>query len=310
VKRIKPAAFSPNDLGRENYTRQLWAFEGITSYYDDLALVRTGLVSAARYLELLGRTMTTVLRGPGRHVQSLTESSFDAWIKYYRPDENTPNAVVSYYQKGSLVALALDLTLRASCRRSLDDVMRALWQSYGRGGIGVPENGIAAVTSEVAGRDMSDFFRRYVDGTDDPPFADLFAPFGIDVGLRAAVGPKDRGGKDEAHPIRSSFGARVGPDMKLHAVAPGSAASCAGLSAGDVLVAIDGIKASPELLAGILHRADPGTAVAVHAFRRDELLHCQVALAAAPLDTAFLKRAGAPTAEALARCREWLGVAE
>jgi predicted metalloprotease with PDZ domain len=122
VKRIKPSAFTPYDLARENYTRQLWAFEGFTSYYDDLALARSGVIDATSYLELLARAITTLLRNPGRHVQSAAESSFDAWIKYYRRDENTPNAVVSYYVKGSLIGLALDLTLR-ECGSSLDALM-------------------------------------------------------------------------------------------------------------------------------------------------------------------------------------------
>ena len=114
IKRIKPAAFTPYDLSRENYTRLLWAFEGFTAYYDDLALVRSGVIAPERYLELLGRTITSVLRTPGRLRQSLSESSFDAWIKFYRKDENTPNAVVSYYVKGAAIALALDLMLRKS----------------------------------------------------------------------------------------------------------------------------------------------------------------------------------------------------
>ena len=118
VKRIKPAAFAPYDLARENYTRQLWAFEGITSYYDDLALVRSGVIDREGYLQLLGRTITTVLRDPGRQAQSVADSSFDAWIKYYRQDENTPNAVVSYYPKGALVALALDLRCASAGGRS------------------------------------------------------------------------------------------------------------------------------------------------------------------------------------------------
>ena len=172
VKRIKPAAFVPYDLAREGYTRQLWAFEGLTSYYDDLALVRSGVIDATSYLELLGRTITGVLRTPGRHVQSVADSSFDAWIKYYRHDENTPNAVVSYYAKGALVGLALDLLLRRE-GASLDDVMRALWQRYGRTGVGVPEDGIARIASEIAGRDLADFFARHVDGLEDPPLADL-----------------------------------------------------------------------------------------------------------------------------------------
>ena len=148
VKRIKPAAFVPYDLGGENYTRQLWAFEGITSYYDDLALVRSGVIDHASYLELLGRAITTVLRNPGRHVQSVADSSFDAWIKHYRRDENSPNAVVSYYAKGSLVALSLDLILRAN-GSSLDFAMRALWQQFGRTGTGVPEDGIARLASDA-----------------------------------------------------------------------------------------------------------------------------------------------------------------
>src|SRR4029078_1623079 len=164
VKRIKPAAFVPYDLAREGYTRQLWAFEGITSYYDDLALVRSGLVDDKRYLELLGRTITQVLRTPGRHRQSIGDSSFDAWIKFYRQDENSPNAIVSYYAKGSLVALALDLTLRSAGRTSLDSVMRTLWERHGRAGIGVPEGAIESIVGELAGEDMRTFFACYVDG--------------------------------------------------------------------------------------------------------------------------------------------------
>ncbi len=116
VKRIKPAAFVPYDLTQENYTRLLWAFEGFTSYYDDLMLVRAGLLTEKQYLETLAKTLTTVLQRTSRLKQSVADSSFDAWIKYYRQDENAPNSVVSYYQKGSLVGLALDLTLRAETK--------------------------------------------------------------------------------------------------------------------------------------------------------------------------------------------------
>jgi len=159
VKRIKPIAFAPYDLSQENYTRQLWAFEGFTSYYDDLALVRSTLIDEARYLELLARSITSVLRTPGRHLQSIADSSFDAWIKFYRQDENSPNAGISYYWKGSLVALALDLTLRKG-RGSLDDVMRALWTGHGSTGVGVAEDEIERILGEIAGHDMHDFFDR------------------------------------------------------------------------------------------------------------------------------------------------------
>jgi predicted metalloprotease with PDZ domain len=127
VKRIKPAVFAPYDLRQENYTPLLWLFEGFTSYYDDLTLLRTGLIDAPTYLGLLAKTINGVLRGSGRLKQSVAESSFDAWTKYYRQDENASNAIVSYYTKGSLVGLCLDLTLRAEGKTTLDAVMRGLW---------------------------------------------------------------------------------------------------------------------------------------------------------------------------------------
>jgi predicted metalloprotease with PDZ domain len=307
VKRITPAAFVPYDLSRENYTRQLWAFEGITSYYDDLALTRCGLISAERYCELLARTITSVLRGPGRLVQSVADSSFDAWIKFYRPDENTPNAVVSYYGKGALVACALDLTLRREGRSTLDRLMRLLWERYGQRGFGVPEDGIPALASELAGRDLSDFFARYVEGTEEPPLRELLADFAVTLQLRAANDAKDRGGKPgkDGAP-RCTLGIRVGSDQKLTVVLRDGPAMRAGLAAGDTLVAVGGLKASPERLVTLLTRGVPGDVVTIHAFRRDELLDVAATLAAAPTDTCYCTLDPAPTPEALARRDAWL----
>lgn len=306
VKRIKPAAFVPYDLAREGYTRLLWAFEGITSYYDDLALVRSGLIAPARYLELLGRTMTTVLRGPGRLRQSIAESSFDAWIKYYRQDENTPNAVVSYYAKGSLVALALDLLLRRA-GRSLDDVMRALWKRHGLTEIGVPEDGVERVASEIAGRDLADFFARYVHGTEDPPLAEWLADFGVAYSLRAGQGATDRGGKPASGTMpQSSLNARIGADMKVVTVYSGGAAERAGLAPGDQVVALDGLKASTETLRVLLERHAPGYRIELHAFRRDELMRHTVELAAPPLDTCYLTLEGDMDAARAVRRQAWL----
>jgi predicted metalloprotease with PDZ domain len=307
VKRIKPAAFVPYDLAREGYTRQLWAFEGFTSYYDDLALVRSGLIDRERYLELLGRTATTVLRGPGRNVQSVAESSFDAWIKYYRQDENTPNAVVSYYAKGALVGCALDLTLRLA-GSSLDELMRALWARYGRPGIGVPEDGIARIANELARSDLSDFFARHVHGTEDLPLDRLLPQFGIEYRLREAQGGKDRGGKPATGtPPRCALGVRFGNDQKLAAVLRDGPASRAGLSAHDTLVAIDGLKATAEHVTNVLARRTPGETIEVHAFRRDELMRFAVTLAAPPADTCYLLVAGEASPEVAARRSGWLG---
>ena len=308
VKRIKPAAFTPYDLRRENYTRQLWAFEGITSYYDDLALVRCGLIDEPRYLELLGQTISNVLRTPGRHAQSIGDSSFDAWIKFYRQDENSPNAGVSYYAKGSLVALALDLTLRKGGRTSLDAVMRALFERYGSAGAGVPENGIEEIVSELAGTDMRTFFERYVNGTEELPLDTLLDAFDIDWHVRAASGPTDRGGKPASGPPPACWlGAKVAHDLRLQHVFTGGPAERAGLAPNDILVALDGVRASPEALNALATERAAGEQVDVHAFRRDELISVDLELARAPLDTCYLTLRPEASAEAAALRRAWLG---
>ena len=153
VKQLRPAEFTRYDYGHENYTQLLWFFEGFTSYYDDLFLRRCGRIDDATYLRLLGKTINQVLQAPGREVQSVAQASYDAWIKYYRQDENTPNATISYYSKGALVALCFDLTLRAEGRTTLDDVMRALWARC-KGGP-MTEADFAAVLKELGGRSFA-----------------------------------------------------------------------------------------------------------------------------------------------------------
>ena len=270
VKRIKPAVFAPYDLQQEVYTPLLWLFEGITSYYDDLMLVRAGIITEEAYLKLLGKTIGGVLRGSGRTKQSVAESSFDAWSKYYRQDENAPNAIVSYYAKGSLVGLAFDLTIRAKTggKKSLDDVMLALWQRYGRdfyasAGRGVSEQEVEALFDEVSGARLRTLFDRYVRGTEDIPLAKLYAGFGVKL-------------KDTRKDGKPSLDANLA-DTKLSQVHEGGAAHRAGLSAGDVLVAVDGLRATSNLDA-LLGRYKVGDTVTVHAFRRDELMTFDVQL--------------------------------
>jgi predicted metalloprotease with PDZ domain len=277
VKRIKPAAFAPYDLQTETYTPLLWLFEGFTSYYDDLMLVRSGIIGEAAYLKLLGKTIGSTLRGSGRTKQSVADSSFDAWGKYYRQDENAPNAIVSYYGKGSLIALAFDLTIRAKTagRKSLDDIMLALWQRYGRDfypsvGRGVTEAEVEALFDEVSGMKLKPLFDKYVRGTVDIPLARLYAPFGVKLA-------------DERRGAKPSFDVGVGrdgADCKLTHVHEGGAAHLAGLSAGDIVIAVDGLRVSgaPGSLDGMLARYKVGDTVGVHAFRRDELMTFQVTL--------------------------------
>jgi predicted metalloprotease with PDZ domain len=313
VKRIKPAAFVPYDLSRENYTRLLWAFEGITSYYDDLALARSGLITQEQYLTLIAETVTRVLRGSGRHKQSIAESSFDAWIKYYRQDENTPNAVVNYYAKGSLVALALDLTVRRASAgsRSLDDVMSALWQRYGKQAIGVPEDGVETVAMEIAGTDLKKFFALAVYGTDDLPLGPLLAAFGIDQVVRAAEGAADKGGKTVKKDAAgcAALGVKVAEngEARLLHVYDGGAAQAAGLSAGDVVIALDGIKVSGSNLDARIAMYAAGAEVTIHAFRRDELMQFEVTLHAAAIDTCDLLLRKEASSEEQARREAWLG---
>ncbi|ATE59949.1 M61 family metallopeptidase [Thauera sinica] len=307
VKRIKPAAFTPYELAAENYTRLLWAFEGFTSYYDDLALVRSGVIALEDYLGLLGKTISNVLRTPGRLKQSVAESSFDAWIKYYRQDENSPNAIVSYYAKGALIALALDLQLRAatSGRASLDDVMRLLWQRHGQTGAGVEEDGIFAAVAEIAasrgsealGGRLSRWLRLAVEGTDDLPLPRLLKSFGIDH--RA-----EPGGKGPTLGIKLGAG---GGEARIANVFEGGAAQRAGLSAGDVLVALDGLRVSASNLDPILARHAAGDEVDIHAFRRDELMRFRVELAGQPADSVTLKLVPRPSAGAAQLRRGWLG---
>jgi predicted metalloprotease with PDZ domain len=317
VKRIKPAAFSPYNLRQENFTRQLWAFEGITSYYDDLALVRAGVIDTESWLDLLGRTVTRVMRWNGRFKMPLEDASFDAWIKYYRQDENTPNSQVSYYTKGALVALALDLTIRDATgdARSLDDVMRLLFARYGDNvdglGKGVPEGGVEAAAAEVASVDLSPFFDEYLRGTNDVPLGGLLKPYGFDMHLRPLDSDADQGGKPGAKDAerRGSLGVTLGGGNDgaiLSVVHDGGAARAAGLSAGDVVIAVDGIRVGRASLPKIINERAPGDRLRVHAFRRDELFETDVVLLPPEKQAAYFTIDAAAAAAVDARRRTWL----
>ncbi len=235
VKRLRPAEFARLDYTQENYTELLWFFEGFTSYYDDLLLRRAGLIDAARYLRLVAKTASGVLAAPGRKVQSLAQASFDAWVKYYRSDENTPNATISYYTKGSLVALALDLSLRGGPRGagSLDAVMRRLWSGSGGGPI-TEADILAAVESVAGGRRgaaLASELLAWVHGTDDPPLPALLARAGVAWQAQAPTLAQRWG-------LRVNESALTG--VKVAAVLRGGAAERAGLAAGDELLAVEG----------------------------------------------------------------------
>jgi len=308
VKRIRPQALVNANPGAEAYTRLLWIFEGFTSYYDDLTLVRAGLIAHEPYLSILGETCSAVLKAPGRLRQSVAESSFDAWIKYYRQDENSPNAIVSYYTKGSLVALAIDLTLRLRTggERSLDDVMRLLWNRFGKSeqSLGLGEEGFAQVVEDATSLDLRPELALWVNGTADLPLTDLLTPFGIRLHQEAA--------KDEP-PSLGLWTVMRGNDLVARTVLDGGPAMRAGLSAGDVLLALDGLRVSESSWKSRLSRRSPGDQVTVHAFRRDELLTFDIELESPRQEVFKLEvlRSGTTAqgseADGLVRRMAWLG---
>ncbi len=219
VKQLRPAEFATYDYSQENYTELLWFFEGFTSYYDELLLRRAGLIDDTTYLKLLGKTVNQVLQTPGRKVQSVAQASFDAWVKYYRQDENTPNATVSYYTKGALVALCLDLTLRHEGKGALDDVMRGLWL---RCGGPMTQADLAAVLQAVAGRSYTKELARWVHGTAELPLQPLLEQHGVQVLKEPAA-------------LAQALGLRVAEraGIQIKMVLRGGAAEQAGFAAGD-----------------------------------------------------------------------------
>ena len=312
IKRIKPAAFSPYNLSRENYTNQLWAFEGITSYYDDLALLRCGLISTESYLELLSQTITRVWSGSGRFKQSVADSSFDAWIKFYRQDENAPNAIVSYYAKGALIALALDLIIRLDSNNnySLDNVMKALWERYGKTARSVPEGAIEKLAKEISTIDLNEFFHCYLYGTDDLPLEQLLSRFGINLSLYPADSDIDKGGKpSQRKKPRVVLGAKFtdqNGSSCINTIFDGGAAQNAGLSVGDLICAVNSLRITYANLEQQLNNYTAGDTVTVHAFRRDELMIFEVTLQSAPSDRCTLTLENADNS-ILHRRSTWLG---
>ncbi|MBD8051469.1 M61 family metallopeptidase [Limnohabitans radicicola] len=220
VKQLRPDAFARYDYTRENYTPLLWFFEGFTSYYDDLLLRRAGLIDDATYAKLLGKAIAQVQQTPGRHVQTVAQASLDAWVKYYRQDENTPNATVSYYTKGSLVALCLDLTLRSE-GHSLDEVMRGLWKRCKAGPM--REQDVLDELHALTGRSWHKEIKAWVHSTEELPLASLLESQGIRIHA-------------ESGDFAQHLGLRhldANGSVQIKAVLRGSAAEQAGFAAGD-----------------------------------------------------------------------------
>ncbi len=295
VKRIKPAVYQPYELQSEVYTELLWAFEGITSYYDDLALVRCGLIEPQTYLEILAQTITRVLRGKGGRRQSAAESSFNAWTRFYQQDENAANAIVSYYAKGSLIALCIDLKMRSLTQgeQSLDSVMRALWRNWEETGQGVEDNDIQQLVSEHCESDLEEFLTGLIYQTDELPLQELLKSVGVEMLSRVAANQNDKGGKViEDRLPEVAFGAFLKVEngwLRIMRVDEGGSAQLAGLAADDQIIAVNGIRPTLESFERLLLLAKPGDRLKIHAFRRDELNQFEVTLSTAIANTIVLQ---------------------
>ncbi len=270
VKRIRPKALEIFDYDQENYTPSLWFCEGTTSYYDLLIPLWAGLYDAKSYLNHLSKEITRFLTTSGRKVQPLSESSFDAWIKLYRPDANSGNSQISYYLKGAMVSLLLDLLIREKYgnQSSFNDVMRQMWQQFGKSEIGYTPEQLQAVIESVAGIDLSNFFKRYIDGTEELPFNDYLKPFGLQLV-----------GEQEQEPY---FGVKVNTENGREIfkfVETGSPAQAAGIDFGDELLAIDGIKITASGLSDRLKDYQPNDTIDVTLFHHDILRTLSVTLA-------------------------------
>lgn len=292
VKFIRPHNYVRPNLHQEDYTSLLWVFEGITSYYDDLMLYRSGVIDQLAYIDLVKDQLSRYLGNPGRQIQSVAESSFDAWIKYYRPDENSNNAGTSYYNKGALVALCLDLTLRQH-GASLDQLLQQLYQ-HAQTGQQVNENTLPELCEQLAQQPLDDsslnsFFADYVYGTAELPVTQLLAEFGIAVTLEQKVWPL--GIKVQESP----------QGLLVQQVLRDSAAAQAGISAQDTIIAMNGLKASSSLLQQFAGLTDTSSQIECHLFRRDELKRLTVQANGFMLSSAKLAIADK------SRLTRWLG---
>lgn len=278
VKRLRPVELGPFNYDDEVFTRSLWVVEGITDYYAELLVRRAGLSSDAEYLEALSNKIEELQTTPGRLVQPVDLASFDAWIKFYRPDENSPNASVSYYTKGAALGFLLDAKIRKASggARSLDDVMRAAFQRFS-GNRGYTPDEFRAVAEQVSGLDLRSFWTSGIDGTAELDYSEALETLGLR--FRPAPAPSsDR-------PVRAWLGMTTRNDagrLVISQVRRGGPAYAAGLNVDDEILAIDDFRVRADQLSVRLEQYKPGDRVALLVARRDQLMKLDAELAAEP----------------------------
>lgn len=290
VCRIKPAEFVPYNLSKEVHTTQLWAYEGITSYYDDFSLFRSGIINFDEYLALLAKTMSRVYRGQGELKQSVAESSFDTWTKFYKQGPDAVNNIVSYYTKGSLIALWLDLTIRNKTQQqhSLDSLMRILWTNHGKVGKGTQEQDFIDAVNQLCQDDLTAQFNQLLHTASRVDLVELLHNVGVDMQqvayskLNAFIPntnnnqPPRQKTTEKSHPYRPYIGAfykQVSNGLKITVIEENSPAENAGLSVDDIIIAVDNIKVCEKTLPSLLNHLTINCQVNCHIFRDDSLLN-------------------------------------
>jgi predicted metalloprotease with PDZ domain len=312
VKRFRPAALGPFDYDRENYTTDLWVAEGLTSYYDDLSVLRAGFHDkVADYLAERAEALKDLATQPGARRMSLARASLDAWIKYYRPDENSRNSSVSYYAKGALVGMALDLRIRRHTggEAALADALRLGWKRYTSEGRGYPDGALEALTAEVAGTDLGAFFDDYVRGTAPLELTADLAFVGLQLVVQPSKSSRDLALDGDGFPLEPTLGVTTrseGALCKVIAVLEGGPADAAGINPDDVLLAVDSMRVTHATLQERLDltRGEP---VELSFYRGQELRRLVVRPALERLEDWKLVPLQTPTESQRKAFRDWTG---
>ncbi|MBL8756911.1 MAG: M61 family metallopeptidase [Phycisphaerae bacterium] len=310
VKRFRPSGLVPYDYQRENYTDALWLAEGTTSYYEDITLLRAGLMKPADFLKALGKSIHDHRQRPGRHAQSLAESSFDAWIKHNRKTPDAPNSTISFYDEGALASLALDLEIRRRTggARSLDHALRLLFQRFPSPALGYTTADIISALSDAAGSDLADFHARHIQGRQSPDFESLLTTVGLRLGPASPKPPAP--GLPAPPPLRARAGLVLKDQSGLahvETVLADGPAVAAGIIPGDILLALDGRRVRADAWDKLLDRVPPESAVALTLFRHDALREVRLTLAPEPRTPLDVTPDPEATPDARAAFRAWTG---
>ncbi|MGS2721253.1 M61 family metallopeptidase [Paraglaciecola aestuariivivens] len=294
VKRIKPQELHQASLLTEQYTEQLWIYEGFTSYYDDLSLFSAHVIDQNQYLSVVGQNLTRLLRNKGRFKQSVTESSFDAWTKFYKQDASAINHIVSYYNKGAVIAMCLDLMIRfkSQDQHSLQDVMQFLWQEYGKKNRATAPDVIQQILQHQLKLNLNDFLEQALYSTEELPVAEILAEFGISLDYHSRNNFEDKGGKPAEEPLEIEFGAQFKAadiGIEITQVTEQSAAYQAGLMVGDLVIALNHWQIDKTNLKAQLNNLEVNQSFAMHILRDKKLKQLSFTAQQAAKDTLSLR---------------------